>query len=244
LLQIPNKETRNSLDDALSNTQKQELISHINQVSLTKQEVGLRVPWYFCTEFAYTRDEHDSVTPIKKFPNIPYLENITQLWSDNQLLLIAKSRQLKITWLMACLHLWLALQPGKLVFLQSKKEEDANAILGRVKLIYSFLPRRMKYGHCDQNQINLNANPKFRDIYCHLEFPWLHSEIIAIPQGPDILRSYTASAIFADEMAFQEQARKAFEAAKPTIDGGGKFTGVSTPNGQEYFYNLLFDIRK
>lgn len=242
MLQIPNKETTQNLDDAISNTQRQELIAHINQVSIAKQEVALRVPWYFCTEFVFTKDEHDKIHPIKRFPSIEYLEKIVQLWLDNDLFLIAKSRQLKITWLMAALHLWLALQPGKLVFFQSKKEEDANAVLTRAKLIYQYLPIRMKYGHC--TPVNLTQPPKFRDIYCHLELPWLHSEIIAIPQGPDILRSYTASAIFSDEMSFQEEARKAFEAAKPTIDGGGKFTGVSTPNGQEYFYNLLFDIKK
>jgi hypothetical protein len=63
--------------------------------------------------------------------------------------------------------------------------------------------------------------------------------MIAVPQGADVLRSRTASGIFADELGFQEKGREGFQASKPTIEGGGRYTTVSTPNGQNFFYELL-----
>lgn len=67
------------------------------------------------------------------------------------------------------------------------------------------------------------------------------STLHAVPQDSDALRSYTASGIFADELGFQDKARDMFTAAKPTITGGGKFVGVSTPNGKNYWYLLVSD---
>jgi hypothetical protein len=68
-----------------------------------------------------------------------------------------------------------------------------------------------------------------------------HSSIIqACAQGSDVLRSYTFSAIFSDEMGFQDEAEDAYTASVPTIEGGGKFTGVSTAN-PGYFQAMVFD---
>jgi hypothetical protein len=42
-----------------------------------------------------------------------------------------------------------------------------------------------------------------------------------------------------DEVSFQDQADDIFRAAMPTVKGGGRFTGVSTPNGEEVFHATL-----
>ncbi len=78
--------------------------------------------------------------------------------------------------------------------------------------------------------------------YCYMRFDGTDSIIHAVSQDSDALRSSTASAIFSDEMAFQPYARKSYQGARPTIEGGGKFTGISTPNGKNFFYNLIFDL--
>lgn len=67
-----------------------------------------------------------------------------------------------------------------------------------------------------------------------------HSEIIAVAQGRDQMRQLTATAIFADEFAFWEQARETYAAARPTIEGTGRFTGVSSAN-PGFFKDLVFD---
>jgi len=55
------------------------------------------------------------------------------------------------------------------------------------------------------------------------------------------LRQYTSSLIISDEMAFQEKAEEAYIAARPTLIGGGKFIGISSPNYKEFFYQMVGD---
>lgn len=78
--------------------------------------------------------------------------------------------------------------------------------------------------------------------YCHAEFIETESHIYAVPQGEDILRSNTASNVLWDEAAFQPLARLGYEAIKPTIGIYGRLNLVSTPNGQEFFHDTVFDI--
>ncbi len=228
--------------EQINDVDRKDIINAIEEAESTSIVIALRDPWYFCTEYAYTIDEHDSDHPIKKFPDYSYLEMLTDTWMKNKKLLVAKTRQMTVSWLFVVLHLWLALRPGQSIFFQSKKEDDANALLERCKFVYRKLPLRLKWGMVLPNMnLDLSKEPAMREIYCKLEFPWLNSYIQAVPQGSDVLRSKTASAIFSDEMAFQDKAKEAYEASKPTIDGGGRFTGVSTPNGHEFFYDLVFD---
>lgn len=46
-----------------------------------------------------------------------------------------------------------------------------------------------------------------------------------------------------DEWAFQENADESYAALKPTLQGGGRLQGVSTPNGKRnLFYRLVHDV--
>lgn len=186
---------------------------------------------YFLFTFCYTLDEHDSKAPVKRVPKKEYIEDLAELFVTEKLLLIEKSRQMMATWIVCAYALWVAMfHDGKRVFLQSKKEKDANAILDRVKLIYDHLPESMKLKY-----------PTDPPAYCRMKWGKRNSIIEAIPQGADQLRQYTASLIVSDEMAFQEQAEEAFIACKPSLTGGGQFIGISTPNFKNYFYMIKSD---
>jgi hypothetical protein len=181
--------------------------------------------------FCRTLDEHDRDNPIKLFPDKQCIDDLISLFLSEQLLLIEKSRQMMATWTFVACHLWDAMfHPARRIFFQSKKELDANNLVDRAKFIYEHLPEEMKAMY--------PCNPY---AYCKLEFGKWHSIIQGVPQGGDVLRQYTASRLFSDEMSFQEKADEAFIASKPTIDGGGSFIGVSTPNGKEFFYLLCRD---
>lgn len=193
-------------------------------------------PWFFMTRFVYTFDPHDQKQPIKKFPDIPYLKELTEIILKEPLVLIEKSRQMLITWLCVGLFLWERIREPGYTFFQSKKEADAGlasplSLLSRVKFIYEHLPEG-----------KLKPIMEYSKIPPIIKFPEKNSVIHAVSQDSDALRQYTASRIFADEMAFQERAELAYMASKPTIDGGGKFCGVSTPNGKEFFYRLVKDL--
>jgi hypothetical protein len=143
------------------------------------------------------------------------------------------------SWLFVALHVWDALtNDGRTVFFISKKEEDAGfgndlSLLARAQFIIDHLPDAIK------PRVKKGVRPP-----C-ITFPGRYSSIFACSQDAESLRQYTASRILSDEMAFQERADKAYTAMKPTIDGGGCLTGISTPNGRHnLFYHLVHDIKK
>lgn len=168
---------------------------------------------------AVTKDEHDLQNPIKPFPNKEYLKAVCDLWYREPLLLVPKSRQLMMSWLFVACYLWdTQFGRGRLNFFQSKKEEDADRLIQRAWFIYEHQPDWVK------------AMFPAQYTYCHLRFLKGDSELWGVPQGGDQIRSHTASGILSDEMAFQPESEDAYAGAKPTIDGGGRFTGVSSAN--------------
>jgi hypothetical protein len=64
--------------------------------------------------------------------------------------------------------------------------------------------------------------------------------IQGFPQGADQLRQFTFSGILADEMAFWNDAQEMYSASFPTLEGGGRFTAISSP-GAGFFKALVFD---
>lgn len=182
-------------------------------------------PWNWIKEMVWTIDEHDKFQAVKKFPDKEYLKLLCDLWMNEPLLLIPKSRQMLITWLITACYLWdTQFYYGRLNFFQSKKEEDADRIIQRAWSIYEHQPEWIK------------AMFPAEYSYCHIKFKQGKSEIWGVPQGGDQIRQYTSSGIFSDEMAFQTDAEDAYTGALPTIKGGGRFTGVSSANPGFFHY--------
>ena len=190
-------------------------------------ELAARHPLNFLRWFVFTLDQHDQTTPVKAFPwQKPHIRAMTALWLDNPLLIIAKSRQMVETWLFCALHLWLGIfRKGQLVMLQSKREEDAvgnetagDGLVGRSLFMLHHVP----YAHL--------LLPEVRETTTKIEFPSSNNTLWAIPQGPDIIRQRTCSALFSDECGVQPDFEDAYTAAVPTIMGGGRFTGLFTAN--------------
>jgi phage FluMu gp28-like protein len=192
---------------------------------------------YYLDNMVYTQDEHDINQPIKRLPmHKQYMRELATHFLHNPLLLVEKSRQMMVTWIMVACHLWDAqFHSGRRIFFQSKKEADANHLIDRAKVIYANYPEPFK------SVIYEKYPAKEPMAYLKLEFYKNQSIIQGTAQGADVIRQYTASRIFSDELAFQEKAEEAFIAAKPTLVGGGSFVGVSTPNFKNFFYLLKSD---
>ena len=197
----------------------------------SNMQVYFNNPWAMVQdEIIYTLDQTDMLNPVKPFPNEKWLEVITQEWMANRLVALFKSRRMTITWLMVFLHLWLAMhRPGAAVFFVSDKEEKSDELVKRAEFMLKNIPEDMF------------LKPRYRSKYCYLEFPGLDSYIRGVPQGADQLRQFTATAILADEFAFWDRNRETFMASKPTIDGGGKFTAISSPK-EGFFKEICFDL--
>jgi len=240
---------------------KIQMISKSEDLQQIEYEKCRRDPWYWLQNWVFTLDSHDTANPIKKFPCVGYLKVLTYIWagptiypSYNQdlkdllsqqeideifinwssLMAVPKSRQMKVSWWATAIYLWNAeFFEGANIFFQSKKEEDADNLIKRSKFMYDHQPFFLK-----RHQVN--PGNRGEHTYCKMEFPEINSSIRGIPEGGDQIRMHTATGIFADEIGFQPSAEDAFTAAKPTIDGGGRFTAVSTAN-QGFFHLLVED---
>lgn len=202
----------------------------------TKREPLPIDPWTFCQRCVWTVDEHaraHGLEPERRFPDKPYLRELTELWQRERLLRVEKSRQLMVTWLMAALHLHAALvNRGERIAWQSKNFADADSMLrDRLWFIFLHVPDTFR-------------KPKARylsgliEVYHDPDAQLPTSQIMAVAQGADALRQYTFSRIFSDEFAFQEQQRESYAAMRPCIDGGGRLTIVSSANAENFFWEL------
>jgi hypothetical protein len=183
----------------------------------------------------YTQDEHDPTIAAKPFPDKEYIRWVVGEWASTKQNLWEKSRQIMASWTFCALYLHDA-QFGinRLNFIQSKKEEDSDALLRRCFFIY-------------QNQDDwLKALYPAEYSYCHIDFyrpgdrirkvPL--SRIWAIPQGGDVLRQHTASGLFIDEGAFQPDLESSIRAAMPMLKGGGRIDIVSSAE-PSYFQAMV-----
>jgi phage FluMu gp28-like protein len=187
-------------------------------------------PWAAIREGKiFTLDQTDARTPVKQFPPKQHLEQITRIWEANPMLLVPKSRRMMLSWLMCYLHLWYAMfHPGRAIFIVSDKEQKSDGLVRMCEFMYTNIPD------------GTILKPIMRSKYCALEFPGLDSYIMGLPSGAAQLRQYTASALLFDEFAFWGDAMETLGAARPTIEGGGRLTIVSSAQDGPY-KKLVFD---
>ena len=125
------------------------------------------------------------------------------------LIVIAKARQLGITWAMSHVALWRAIFfPGANVVILSKGEKEAAENVAYCRFIHSHLPDYLA-PQLDRNRLGL------------LSFPSLDSKIMALPATEDAGIGFGgASLVILDEADFHPYADKNFSELKPMIDAG------------------------
>ena len=182
------------------------------------------------------RKEDETIRYFPTREERPHIWFVLDRCLTEPLLWVEKSRQMQVTWGICLYLLWQAkFHSNKLVFAQSKKETDAANLVfnqspevGRISFMESNLPEELK-------SIDFSTAASFGK----LRFP-NGSQIMGVPEGADIIRSYTASVIFEDEACFQPEIENAFAAAMPSVKGGGQLILVSTPWPQPF----LLELRK
>lgn len=207
----------------------------MSEIALLQKFAQIRQdPWVFLQECVLTLDQTDKANPIKPFPcHLDYLRAYTRCWERYPKILVPKSRRMVMSWTNIALYTWDTMfHQGRFNAFVSKKEEDSAELVKRAEFIYDHIPETV---------IPRDLLPRKKTRYGVLEFPDLDSKIEGFAQGADQLRQFTFSGIFADEMAFWENAQKMYSSAVPTLEGGGRFTGVSSP-GPGFFKLLVFDM--
>jgi hypothetical protein len=185
----------------------------------TSQQRYATDPWAFVSECVYTLDQIKGA--IRPFPSKVHLEYLTRAWLQEPQLVVIKSRRMTVTWLFVALYYWLArFRPGSKIALCARKEgkdesEGSAELVARAKFIHEHLPPTLAPIEMDYH-------------FCRLAFPEIHSEIIGVASGSDQLRQMTLSGVLADEFAFWEQDKKTYTSLRPTLEGGGRLTIVSS----------------
>lgn len=198
--------------------------------------------WLFL-KYVKTKDEHDPLNPLKPLPQTDdatkaYILTVFHHMLKHQQLAVPKSRQIMMSWMAGIFAAWFARTGAhRLILIQSKKEEDAHALVsrgsqdplaGRISFIENSLPSWLG----DPNIRSGAGNNAGRLSYGN------GSQIRGIPQGADQVRSHTPSLVISDEIAFQEEAESAYVAIRPAIQGGGRWMGISSAN-PGFFHQMV-----
>ena len=209
-------------------------IDAVAQLELVQRETARRYvndPYLFLVECVQTLDQAKQA--IRPFPDKEYLRYLTALWLKEPQLLVEKSRRMIVTWVMVALHYWMfRFRPGSKIGFMARKEgksesEGSAELVWRAWFIHQHLPPVLPPLDVEYH-------------FCRLYSPSTHAEIIGLGEGADQARQHTFSAVFADEMGFWTWARETYNALRPTLEGGGRLTCVSTAN-PGFFDTLVHD---
>lgn len=195
-------------------------------------------PWEFLSDCVLTLDQVNQDKPIKPFPSyLKYLEFLTRLWQMEKLIAIPKSRRMVCSWNFISLYTHDTIfNPGRFNAFVSKKEDDSGELVARAEFIYNKIPE----WRIPRAMLPALKNKKMSKQPPLLEFEDINSKIQGFPQGSDQLRQFTLSGMLFDEWAFWDQAQSAYSGSKPTLDGGGRLTGISS-RSPGFFKKIVFD---
>jgi hypothetical protein len=175
-------------------------------------------PWNFIRDCVWTRDE--ATGQVRRYPDRAYAELLVRRWQEHPLLAVPKSRRMVVTWLFVACNYWLARFHGlsKIAFMARKlgktETEGSAELVRRARFIHEHLPPTLPPCAVEYN-------------IGFLRFP-NGSEIVALGEGEEQARQHTFTSVLADELAFWDHPLETWIALRPTIDGGGKITAVSS----------------
>ncbi|MFH0765403.1 MAG: terminase family protein [Calditrichota bacterium] len=170
----------------------------------------------------------DAVGGVKPFPDFACAQGLVEAIENHRILILAKSRQMLATWTVGAWIIQRAFTEAPGVYLLlSKGARDTGELIKRLKVMLRHLPEE----YVDQAKIRKGE----------VVFP-NDSRALALPATEDAVRMHSPAAIFWDEMAFTPHSEAIWAAVKPAVEAGGRFIGVSTPNGADnIFYQLYTD---
>lgn len=140
--------------------------------------------------------------------------------SRHLLHVILKARQLGLSWLCIAYALHMMLfEPGSVVLLFSRRDDEAKEMLNRLRGMHARLPDWLRQPLTTDNEHELAfANG---------------SRAVSFATTKHSARSFTASLVIVDEAHFIQWFRQLLTAVKPTVDAGGQLIILSTINKED-----------
>lgn len=174
---------------------------------------------------------------MKSLPDKPYLKEIWNAFDTHQRIVVVKSRQLMLSWLVCAYAVWAArFQSNRAVYFQTQKREDACAMV--------CLPGVEEGGFTARMQFIVRSMPewmrgKWTEKEGELMCVETGSMIQALAGGANQIRGKTPSILIEDEMAFQEEATGVYQAVAPLLQKQTRMIAISTPNGPSNCFATL-----
>lgn len=152
---------------------------------------------------------------------------IIQTWMVEKMSIVLKARQIGWTTLAAIYALWLSMfWPDLNIVFLSKKQENAEFILGKSIYAYERLPEWMK----ERGPQRTTKNKR--------DLTFANGSMIrSLPSKEDPARGYTVDLVIVDEWAFLDNPEEAWASIEPITDVGGRCIGLSTANGWGDFFH-------
>jgi hypothetical protein len=195
-------------------------------------------PLSFLRDCVYTLDQVSADSPIKLFPShLAYVQFLVRIWEKERLIAVPKSRRMICSWTFISLYLHDTIfNVGRFNGLVSRKEDAASDLVSRAEFIYNKIPE----WRIPRQLLPELSGGKMSKQPPTMRFESINSRLQGFPQGADQLRQFTLSGLFGDECAFWEDAQKFYSASKPTLDGGGRMTLISS-RAPGFFKKIVFD---
>lgn len=185
--------------------------------------------------FVLTRDEADPECSVKPFPvGLAYLRELWATLARDQRVVIAKSRQMLVSWVVCAFCTWWArFRPHQAVFWQSQQWEDACGMvaqadaqpMGRCQFIEAHLPTWLQQSIKPQKGLISYPNGSF---------------IQAVAGGPDQIRGKVPSVYVGDEFAKQIEAAGVYQTLAPLLQKGARAILIATPNGTANTFATIY----
>jgi hypothetical protein len=198
-----------------------------------------RDPWDFLTgrdtngkPIILTKDEGDAEHPYKAFPAKQHLYRLTRdLFGEEKVVLVDKSRQMMISTLCCLLLMWLIMfRRGRTCFISKQKRELAEMLMrDKIAGPYERMPEWVRLA------LPLEIN-KSQIVATRTD-----SRVNAVAQNAAVgeFRGNRASVVVVDEAAFQEYFREMVGAAREMCDRMWAITTANAGNpGAERFLEL------
>jgi hypothetical protein len=188
----------------------------------------------FTLDFAKTLDPLDEAHPIKHFPDKDYIRELIAAFVRERLLAISKSRQMVGTWFCVNGYVWDSYRhDGRFTIFKSVDRKRAGlerlGLLWRAKHIHDNLPKGVR------PRLTVKRKDQM------LIYPDTNAAIVGMSMEGDDSVSYTATGVLDDELAIQQYGEAGYLAVQPLLGETGRYTAVSTPRGENFWWRLTHD---
>jgi len=158
--------------------------------------------------------------------HLDYLRDLLQVFKNEQVIIVPKSRRMLITWLLAAYIVHSArYTKHDANFIISEKEEKSAFFVDERCL---FIENRLRLPEFRRDVKTIRTKT---GLVGRITYPEMSSYIWGLTSTSDALRMYTASRVFVDEMEFVDEAPAIVRAVMPMIEGGAQAIFVSSSNG-------------